>query len=100
KMRGNNRKIILKDTFNELLPNEVLNAPKKGFGIPIGEWFKKELRPLLLDVLSEENVKDTGLFNYSEIERILSSHFNERDNNANILWTLFVFHYWYHNLFK
>src|SRR5699024_1261585 len=35
KMRGNNRKIILKDTFNELLPNEVLNAPKKGFGIPI-----------------------------------------------------------------
>ncbi len=44
KINFKNTKIILKETFNDLIPEELLHAKKSGFGVPIGKWFQNELK--------------------------------------------------------
>jgi len=97
KMNKNNRKIILKETFADLLPKEVLEAPKKGFGVPIGEWFKHELRDLLLTVLSQRNINEVGLLSYEFVKNLINEHFESRKNHSHLLWSLFVFQHWAKN---
>ena len=54
KLRGRKGKYILKQAVKDLLPPEILSRPKKGFGIPIAEWLKGRLNPLLNDMLAPE----------------------------------------------
>ncbi|MFC6040239.1 asparagine synthase-related protein [Paenisporosarcina macmurdoensis] len=100
KIIGTKRKIILKDTFSEFLPNEILNAKKRGFGIPLAEWFKSELKELLLSTLSKENVESANLVNYSVVSEIIIEHQNGKKNHANLLWSLVVLHKWYEKFMK
>lgn len=95
KINKNNTKIIFKDTFSDLIPKELLRAPKKGFSVPIGTWFKNELKQNLLDLLDEEFIKEQGLFNYDYIAGITDEHFTEKRNRSSELWTLFVFQNWF-----
>jgi asparagine synthase (glutamine-hydrolysing) len=95
KISGRNQKYILKDTFKDLIPQEVLGKSKRGFAVPIGEWFKGPLKDLLLGLLSREFIIEQGIFEYEYIESLLEDHFAERVNNAYPLWALFVFQKWY-----
>src|SRR2546428_78708 len=63
KLRGRKSKYILKRAVADLLPPFVARRGKKGFGIPVAEWLKSELRPLTHDLLSPERLRRSGLFN-------------------------------------
>ncbi|HEY9063031.1 MAG TPA: asparagine synthase (glutamine-hydrolyzing) [Pseudobacteroides sp.] len=95
KISGRNQKYILKDTFKDLIPQEVLGKSKRGFAVPIGEWFKGPLKDMLLVLLSKEFILEQGIFEYEYIKKLLEDHFAERVNNAYPLWALFVFQKWY-----
>lgn len=99
KIDSKRRKKILIDSFEDLLPLELLNRPKKGFEIPLMAWFKKELRPMIeTELLSEHFIKSQNLFNYSEIEKLKQQLFSPNPDDATAqIWALLVFQYWWKN---
>lgn len=91
------RKRILQDAFREILPGKLYNRPKKGFEVPLLKWFRKEMKSLITDdLLSEKNITEQGIFNYSEIEKLKKQLFssNPQDVHARI-WALIVFQWWW-----
>jgi len=97
KLRRFDTKHLLKRAMADLLPSGIASRPKKGFGIPIAEWFKHELREALHDELSERRLRDQGIFDPSEVQRLLSEHMAGRRDHRKQLWTLFVFQLWHRN---
>ncbi len=88
KLRGMEKKYLLKQIAYKLLPREVIDRPKKGFSVPLTVWFRGELKGFVEYVLSKKNVERTGLFNYEEVRRILDDHFSRRANLDNQIWAL------------
>ncbi len=74
KLKGKSGKVILKEAMKDLLPHEILHRPKKGFGIPIAEWLKGRLNPLMHDMLSPERLNKQGLFNADYVQKLIKEH--------------------------
>ena len=94
KLRGATSKYVLRQLMADKLPASVLQRPKIGFDIPIHDWFRGVLRPLLLDVLSNEAVNATRLFRWPAVERLLRAHLERRANSGYHLWGLLVLFIW------
>lgn len=94
KLKGLTRKYILKKSLEKKLPKEILYREKKGFGIPLAKWFKKELKPNLLDVFSPSRINREGIFNSKVIQTLLNDHFSGKRDNRKQIWTLFMFEMW------
>ncbi len=88
-------KYLLKRSMEQILPRDVIRRPKKGFNMPVAHWLTRELRELVLDLLSEARITRQGFFNYSYIKQLLDEHFARRRDNRKLLWTLLVFQLWY-----
>ena len=97
KINNTLRKRVLQDAFKDFLPVQLYNRPKKGFEVPLLKWFRKEMKPLILDdLLSEKTIQAQGIFNYTEIKKLKSKLFstNPGDIHARI-WGLIVFQWWH-----
>jgi asparagine synthase (glutamine-hydrolysing) len=94
KLRGWRSKYLLRRALRGVLPARVLSRRKKGFGIPVAEWFRGPLREQLLDVLSEERVRREGFFDSSVVGALVADHLAGRRDNRKQLWTLFAFEAW------
>ena len=79
----------------DLLPADILHRPKKGFGIPIAEWLKGRLNPLMHDLLAPQHLKDQGLFNAEYVQLLITEHERGTASHHKQLWTLLVFQLWY-----
>jgi len=77
-----------------LLPPEVLRKRKEGFSIPMKTWLRTDLRPLMLDVLSEAEIRRQGYFHWPHVARLIDEHLAGRENHSHRLWALMVFHLW------
>lgn len=97
KLKGNKGKYILKKAVAPFLPKNILQRPKKGFGIPIAEWLKGRLNPLLHDLLAPERLKAQGLFNSDFVQKIIKEHEESYASHHKQLWTLLVFQLWFDN---
>ncbi|HCA60229.1 MAG TPA: asparagine synthase (glutamine-hydrolyzing) [Blastocatellia bacterium] len=94
KLRGKSGKVILKEAMRDLLPQDILHRPKKGFGIPIAEWLKGRLNPLMHDMLAPERLNKQGLFSADYVQRLITEHETGRASHHKELWTLLVFQLW------
>ena len=94
KIRGSKLKFILRELMKDKLPPSILRRGKTGFDIPAHEWLRGRLKPLLLDVLSEQSVNDTGLFRWREVECLLKDHLERRANSGYHLWGLMILFLW------
>jgi asparagine synthase (glutamine-hydrolysing) len=90
KTRGRQGKVALRKAFANELPPEVASRGKTGFGVPIGRWFRGELRSLAHDVL----LGDRGLFRRSSLERLLDEHETGARDHAHRLWCLVMLELW------
>jgi asparagine synthase (glutamine-hydrolysing) len=95
KLRGARSKFLLRRALRGILPDAILDRPKKGFGIPVARWFRGPLRELLLDTLAPERLGRHGFFRAAEVERLLAEHLDGRADRRKELWTLFCFQRWY-----
>ncbi len=100
KINGKKKKVLLKEAFKDVLPKEILNFKKSGFGVPVDYWLKNELREEMLRLLSKEAIEKQGLFNYDYINKIVEDHLNNKENHKSLLWNLFVFQKWYTEIYK
>ena len=100
KLRGHKTKYILKKAVHELLPPFVTKRGKKGFGVPVAEWLKLNLRPLARDLLSPERVRRAGVFNPDYIARLQDEHERGVANHRKLLWTLLMFELWHESFIE
>ena len=70
KMRGGRLKYLMKRAVADLLPPPILRRRKRGFGAPIGAWFRDELAPLATGLLSRRVVDKRGLLNWRAVEKL------------------------------
>ncbi len=94
KIRGRNLKFILRDLMRDKLPPSVIRRPKEGFDIPTHHWLRTFLRPLLEDILSERNVRDSGVFNAGAVADVVRLHLSRRANLGYHLWGLLILFLW------
>jgi asparagine synthase (glutamine-hydrolysing) len=80
KLRGLKRKYILKRAAEKLLPRKVVWRRKAGFGAPIRSWLRGPLRPMVNDLLSDETIKQRGLFQPREVRRIIDLNLSGRED--------------------
>jgi len=96
KLRGLTTKHLLRHVFRDLLPDDILRRPKKGFGIPLGLWIRHELRHLFTEMLNPTRIARQGIFKPEAVSRLLAEHFAGRRDHRKRLWNLFVFQMWFH----
>ena len=94
KIRHGERKWILKQAMRGVLPERILTRPKEGFSIPMKNWLRRELQPMMRALLSPERVARRGLFEPAEVTRLLEAHVAGRENHAHTLFPLMVFERW------
>lgn len=94
KLHGLTTKHLLKRAAADLLPPQILNRPKKGFGIPVARWFQGELRGMMLDVFAPARLREAGLFEVSAVQKLVKEHLDGTRDHRKPLWTLFMFELW------
>jgi len=100
KLKGSKGKYILKKAVEPLLPREILQRPKKGFGIPIADWLKHRLNPLMHDLLDSQRLREQGLFDAAFVQKLVKEHETGAVSHHKQLWTLLVFQLWFDNFLK
>lgn len=94
KLRGNTGKYLFKEIARDLLPADVMDKPKQGFAIPLNEWFRGDLKPLLLDTFASQAFKTRGLFNQQGISSMVEQHMAGTHQRGEMLWSLLGFELW------
>ncbi|RPJ83423.1 MAG: asparagine synthase (glutamine-hydrolyzing), partial [Acidobacteria bacterium] len=94
KIHNGQRKWILKRALDGLLPPDILTRSKEGFSIPMKQWLKQGMRPILEDLLSPESICRRGLFESAEVRRRVDEHMAGTENHAHTLFCLMVFERW------
>lgn len=92
-------KRILRELMQGRLPDVVLSRKKQGFGIPISRWFSDELLSFVQETLSEQKIRNAGIFQYEYIEKLIHEHSNKKYDHRKKLYTLIMFQLWYEEWF-
>lgn len=98
KVRGLTGKYILRKIGERLLPKEVVERGKMGFGVPIGQWFRKDFSSYLEEVLLRQGASCHSYFEKEGIRALLKAHLSGKVNHTDKLWLLLNFELW-HRMF-
>ena len=100
KLHGYTSKYLLKQAVQDLMPAFVTKRGKKGFGVPVAEWLKTQLRTLARDLLSPERIRKHGLFDPVYVSRLQDEHERGVANHRKALWTLLMFELWHESFIE
>lgn len=95
KIHRGQTKVVFRKAMENQLPTEILQKPKQGFSIPLKNWLRGPLKPLMLDLLSSDSIGQREYFNSNTIDRWVTEHLNQRVNHSHRLWALMVFELWH-----
>jgi asparagine synthase (glutamine-hydrolysing) len=95
KLRGRTTKYLLKKVLRKLVPVENLERRKQGFGVPIGHWFRGEMKGFLRATLLSEKHLRRGLFKPEAVRRLVDDHVAGRADHSHRLWTLLMLELWF-----
>ncbi len=95
RLRPGRSKVVLKRAFADLLPPAIRARPKMGFGVPIGRWFRDELRAELCGVLLDPSCLNRGIFRPEAIRRLVDDHTSGRRDVGPRLWALLMLELWF-----
>ncbi|MDZ7817315.1 MAG: asparagine synthase C-terminal domain-containing protein [Aliarcobacter sp.] len=94
KYKNNIGKYLLKEILYKNVPKELIERPKSGFQIPLEEWLKNDLKPLVENYLSSKRLEDSGIYNVSEVKNILTDLYSDKTVNVSIIWFILMFEMW------
>ena len=95
KVHGFTMKYILKKAVKPWLPAEILNRKKRGFGAPVGSWLRRDLKLLVHETLSEQQVKKRGLFQWPAVEQLIQRHDSQEEDYTDHLMALINLELWF-----
>jgi len=96
--RGFRTKALLKRALAGHLPAETLHRRKAGFTVPVGEWFRKSLKPMVADLVLSPEALGRGYFDRQAMERFVREHFGGVRDRQKQLWALVNFELWQRQL--
>jgi asparagine synthase (glutamine-hydrolysing) len=94
KIQGSSGKVALRRAFAADLPPEILGRAKAGFGVPVSQWFRTELRDIATDVLLDPSTRRRGQFDAGTVERLLVDHTSSRADHGERIWSLLMLELW------
>ena len=100
KLKGLQRKYILKKAVEKVLPREVVWRKKAGFGAPIRSWLRGPLRPMVDDLLSETSIRNRGLYDPAHVSTLIARDRQGLDDNSHLIWTLLTNEVWFRTFFR
>jgi asparagine synthase (glutamine-hydrolysing) len=94
KVHGLSMKYLLKKVVQPWLPPAIVKRKKRGFGAPVGSWFRKDLDFLVEETLSETQVRKRGIFNAAVVQEIIAAHRSQRSDHTDHLLALINLELW------
>lgn len=95
KIRGNEGKWILRQVLYRHVPSSLVDRPKMGFGIPLGDWLRGPLREWAESLINEPRIVSEGFFNPSLVSEVWKQHLSGKQNNQHLLWNILMFQSWH-----
>lgn len=99
-INGWDKKHILKEAFRTYFPKDFLNKSKKGFGVPVGDWLRSDLRSELLSYIDKSFINKQKLFEFEVISKLVHNHLDCIVDNTFRVWTYYCFQKWYKNIYN
>jgi hypothetical protein len=94
KVRGGRGKHLVRRLLEGMVPRELVERPKAGFALPIGEWIKGPLRPWAEDLLDSDLIKSQGWFDAERIAQRWRQHLSGKRNSSAAIWGILMFQSW------
>lgn len=94
-INGWDKKHILKEAFKEYFPKDFLNKSKKGFGVPVGDWLRSDLRSELLSFVDKSFIDKQNIFQFNVVSNLVQNHLTSKVDNTFRVWTFYCFQKWY-----
>lgn len=98
KMRGSKKKLLLKEAFRGIVPSEIIERKKHGFGVPIGHWFRTSLRDYLEKEFSDARIFQDKILHEAGVRRIIHEHTSGKTDHSHRIWALLTLELWYREL--
>ncbi|HPO52374.1 MAG TPA: asparagine synthase (glutamine-hydrolyzing) [bacterium] len=98
KMKNLKSKYLLKKRLRNFLPDEIVSRKKMGFGIPVGKWFRCELKNFLQDILLDKHALSRGYFKSELVRNMVEQHVSRSVDHTSRLWSLLMLEMW-HKIF-
>jgi asparagine synthase (glutamine-hydrolysing) len=99
KLKGSEKKVVLRDALRGWIPDTILDGPKRGFALPMaGDWFRGELRDYIGDVLTDPRSLSRDYFREPYVRSLLERHLDGTEENGAQLWSLMMFEIWHREL--
>jgi asparagine synthase (glutamine-hydrolysing) len=96
KIRGTERKVVMREALRGWIPDSILDGPKRGFGLPmVGRWFRDELRDYITDALTDPGAAGRDYFDAASVRELLDRHQDGSRDNSMQLWSLLMFEVWH-----
>lgn len=92
---SNNTKLILRELLKKFIPIKLINRPKMGFGFPLNKLIKTNLKDIIFEQLSENKLKDSGIFDEKIVSNLVSNHMKNIEDNSQIIWSILIFQIWF-----
>ena len=92
--QGNNGKVPLRAILDKYVPKKLIDRPKSGFGIPVGNWMRAELRDWVESNLCENRITQQGILDYSYVSEIWMDHLKMKSDNTVKLWNILMLTSW------
>jgi asparagine synthase (glutamine-hydrolysing) len=92
---GFKTKYILKETFKDFLPKDIIKRHKQGFGLPIGKWLRYDLKDFVKEILYSEKFISRNLFNHKNIKILLEKHFSGKEDHGYRIFALIILELWF-----
>ena len=95
KIQGRTGKWILRQVLYKYVPQEIIDRPKAGFSIPLGNWLRTVLREWAEELLAVNRLNDHGLLNVEVVHKTWAEHISRKRDHTNKLWAILMFQAWY-----
>lgn len=95
KVKRGKKKYLLREAMRGIVPDEILDGPKTGFGVPYGYWLKEPLAEYLKSVLLDQSIKEWGLFDMKRLETSIHEHISGQRNHGFLLYKLLNLGLWH-----
>ena len=93
KIRGFETKHILKDVARSLVPANLIDRPKMGFGIPRAEWLRTGMKEMVIDTLTDVTATQRGWFNAGAVKKVIDTHMAGEDKDS-LIWPMLMLELW------
>jgi asparagine synthase (glutamine-hydrolysing) len=97
KIKNGKGKVPLREVLYRYVPKKLIDRPKRGFTLPLGEWLRGPLKGWAETLLDERKLRGQGYLNVERISSTWNNHISGKENNETLLWSVLMFQAWLEN---